>query len=87
MPVYCMTSPSLSGLNLVDNQLVIVGLQAGNCLLLDGKLPRLAIFTNGLVHASIGTTADEANDSVSLMNPDLAGIAVSSHLARVGRFY
>lgn len=44
-------------------------------ILLDRKLPLLAIFAECLVHPAIGTTADEPNDMIPIAHSDFACIS------------
>jgi hypothetical protein len=47
------------------------------CLLFDGKLAFLAILSNCLVDTAICTTADEANNLISLSDVDFACVATA----------
>lgn len=44
-------------------------------ILLDRKLPLLAIFADRLVHPAIGTTADESNDMIPIPHSNFACIS------------
>jgi len=56
----------------------------GSSVLLDCKVSSPAISADGLVHPSIRSTADEADDFVLLVNPYFATVARHRHLLRVG---
>lgn len=45
--------------------------RTGESILLDRKVPRLAIPANGLVDPAVGPTTDESYNSVFVSNPDL----------------
>ena len=47
-------------------------------VLFDGKFSHAAIFAFGLVDASVGTTADEADNLVALIDP-LLGVVPCEH--------
>lgn len=81
MPVYCITSPSLSGLNLqrIPSQ---HSEQSSDRLLslFDSIFSGLPISADGLVNPPVGTAADEAHDFVGVVDLDFAGIAAGGHL-------
>lgn len=72
MPVYWITSPSLSGLNLYNRQLMeqYSYNQTDSVVLLDGEFSGLPVPADSFVHSSIGSAADEAYNSVSIQDTD-----------------
>lgn len=85
IPVYCIISPSLSGLNLPGrnrkSQLVFVYTwilykrRGEEAPLFDGELLRVAWkLASRLVDPAIGTARDEADDLITVEDPDFAPV-------------
>lgn len=82
MPEYC-SSPSLSGLNL--DLSAQRRRDEWNVLLLDGKLAGAAILAFCFVDTAIGSTTNEADDLIALVDPLLGVISGEHCLGRVCR--
>lgn len=85
IPVYWITSPSLSGLNLGQDQ-YNAERQSSRILLFDCKLARLTILACSLVDPSIRAATDEADDIIPVIHFDLADITRGRHFSGIRRF-